>query len=210
MEAALRQPGIPLYSLESKHPLVDFDIVGFSLPYETLYTNTLNICSTWLAYLLFSAERDERHPLVIAGGHAAYNPEPMHAFIDAFVIGEGEEVIDEIVDAHQAWKHSGRSRSRTAAGRSLKSGVCMSRRFTRRITSRTASSSDREAGPGSAAAGGQAHRRQTAAAHHPLHGPVHRHGPQPGPDRNHARLHAWLPFLPCRDDHPPGARAPGG
>jgi len=109
MEAALRQAKLPLYSLESKHPLADFDIVGFSLPYETLYTNTLNILE--LAGIpLFSAEREERHPLVIAGGHAAFNPEPMHAFIDAFVIGEGEDVIQEIVDAHQSWKDSGASR----------------------------------------------------------------------------------------------------
>ncbi len=54
------------------------------------------------------------HPLVIAGGHAAYNPEPMHAFIDAFVIGEGEEVIHEVVAAHQNWKGSGSSRKDAA------------------------------------------------------------------------------------------------
>jgi radical SAM family uncharacterized protein len=106
MEAAMRSASIPLFSLESKHPLAEFDIVGFSLPYETLYTNTLNLID--LAGIpLFSAQRDERHPLVIAGGHAAYNPEPMLAFIDAFVIGEGEEVIHGIVETHQAWKRSG-------------------------------------------------------------------------------------------------------
>ena len=109
MEAALRAAGLPLYSLESKHPLSSFDILAFSLPYETLYTNTLNTLD--LAGIpLFSAERTWQHPLVIAGGHATYNPEPMHAFIDAFVIGEGEEVILDIVDAHQAWAHSGTSR----------------------------------------------------------------------------------------------------
>ncbi len=110
MEAALRQAGLPLYSLESKHALADFDIIGFSLPYETLYTNTLNILDMG-GVPLFSAERHEQHPLVIAGGHAAYNPEPMHAFIDAFVIGEGEEVIHEIIAAHQAWESSGKLRS---------------------------------------------------------------------------------------------------
>jgi radical SAM family uncharacterized protein len=109
MEAAMRQAGMPLYSLESKHPLAAFDILGFSLPYETLYTNMLNLID--LAGIpLFSAGRDERHPLVIAGGHATYNPEPVHAFVDAFVIGEGEEVIHEIVETHQAWKRSGASR----------------------------------------------------------------------------------------------------
>lgn len=105
MEAAMRNARIPLYSLESKHPLADFDIVGISLPYETLYTNTLNILD--LAGIpIYAAQRSELDPLVIAGGHATYNPEPMHAFIDAFVIGEGEEVIQEIVNTHQAWRKS--------------------------------------------------------------------------------------------------------
>ncbi len=110
MEALMRSHAIPLYSLESKHALADFDIIGFSLPYETLYTNTINALD--LAGLpVFSSDRTESHPLIIAGGHAAYNPEPMAAFIDAFVIGEGEEVIHEIVNTHQAWKKSGAPRA---------------------------------------------------------------------------------------------------
>jgi radical SAM family uncharacterized protein len=97
MEALMREHGIPLYSLESKQPLACFDIIGFSLPYETLYTNALNVLD--LAGIpLRSAERDETHPLIIAGGHSTMNPEPMHAFIDAFVIGEGEEVIHDIIN----------------------------------------------------------------------------------------------------------------
>ena len=100
MEAMMRQQGIPLYSLESKHALSGFDLIGFSLPYETLYTNTLNILD--LAGIpVRSTDRDETHPIIIAGGHAATNPEPMHAFIDAFVIGEGEEVIHDIINVIQ-------------------------------------------------------------------------------------------------------------
>ncbi len=110
METSMRTQGVPLHSLESKHALVDFDIVGFSLPYETLYTNTLNALDLG-GIPIYSTNRDNTHPLVIAGGHAAYNPEPMHAFIDAFVIGEGEEVIHEIIDAHQRWQNSGGSRN---------------------------------------------------------------------------------------------------
>jgi radical SAM family uncharacterized protein len=103
MEALMRKNGIPSYSLESKQPLSNFDIVGFSLPYETLFTNTLNILD--LAGIpVRSADRGNLHPIVIAGGHAATNPEPMHAFIDAFVIGEGEEVIHEIIDTIQRVK----------------------------------------------------------------------------------------------------------
>ena len=98
MEALMRRQAIPLYSLESKQPLRDFDLLGISLPYEQLYTNALNMLD--LAGLpVLSRDRDERHPLVIAGGHACFNPEPMADFIDAFVIGEGEEIIIDIARA---------------------------------------------------------------------------------------------------------------
>ena len=109
MEAAMRKAGLPMYSLESKHPLSAFDILGFSLPYETLYTNTLNLLDLAGIPLLTSA-RAEIHPLVIAGGHATFNPEPMSSFIDAFVIGEGEQIIHEVIDAFQIYKRSGLSR----------------------------------------------------------------------------------------------------
>ena len=97
MESALREHQIPLFSLETKHALVEFDIVAFSLPYETLYTTALNILDL-SGIPIFSDQRGIQHPLVIAGGHSTFNPEPMHAFVDAFVIGEGEEVINEIID----------------------------------------------------------------------------------------------------------------
>jgi radical SAM family uncharacterized protein len=109
MEAQMRSSGIPLYSLETYHPLAAFDIIGFSLPYETLYTNTLNVLD--LAGIpVRSLERDESHPLIIAGGHATMNPEPMHAFVDAFAIGEGEEVIHDIINVVQMSKRTGLSR----------------------------------------------------------------------------------------------------
>jgi radical SAM family uncharacterized protein len=103
MEAIMREINLPLYSLETKHALVNFDILGISLPYENIYTNALNMLD--LAGIpIYAKERTKQHPLVIAGGHAAYNPEPMAAFIDAFVIGEGEEIIHEIVNIHQSWQ----------------------------------------------------------------------------------------------------------
>jgi len=109
MEDAMRSSGLPLYSLESKHTIADFDIVGISLPYETLYTNTLNLLD--LSQIpLFSADRTGEDPLIIAGGHAAFNPEPMYPFIDAFVIGEGEDAIVEVVDAYAKWKQRGTNR----------------------------------------------------------------------------------------------------
>ena len=103
MEAIMRAEAIPLYSLETFHPLLDFDILGFSLPYETLHTNTLNMLD--LAGIpVRSEERTMAHPLVIAGGHSTMNPESMHAFIDAFAIGEGEEVIHDIIDVVKSFK----------------------------------------------------------------------------------------------------------
>jgi radical SAM family uncharacterized protein len=102
-EAIMRRDGIPLFSLESRHPLADFDIIGFSLPYEQLYTNVLTMLD--LAGLpLRAADRTADHPLIIAGGSACYNPEPMSPFFDATVIGDGEEVIFEVVEAYEAWR----------------------------------------------------------------------------------------------------------
>jgi radical SAM family uncharacterized protein len=96
MIAAMREARIPLYSLESKRPLADFDVIGFSLPYEQLYTNLLEMLD--LAGLPLRAEdRGRQHPLIIAGGHATFNPEPVADFVDAFVVGDGEEAIVELV-----------------------------------------------------------------------------------------------------------------
>jgi radical SAM family uncharacterized protein len=109
MEEQMRENNIPAYSLESKHPLIDFDIIGISLPYETLYTNALNILN--LAHIpLLSKERKTSDPLIIAGGNSTFNPEPMFQFIDAFVIGDGEAIIHEIIDTYQKWKESKQSR----------------------------------------------------------------------------------------------------
>src|SRR5512147_1280471 len=105
MEALMREHEIPLYTLESKRPLACFDLIGFSLPYETLYTNALNVLD--LAGIPVRAiERDLSHPIIIAGGHSTMNPEPMHAFIDAFVIGEGEEVIHDIINVVMSLRSS--------------------------------------------------------------------------------------------------------
>ena len=102
-EAVMGRGGIPLFGLETRHPVSLFDILAFSLPYEQLYTNVLTMLD--LAQIpLRAADRDATHPLVIAGGSGCYNPEPMSAFFDAMVIGEGEEVIFEIIDVHEEWK----------------------------------------------------------------------------------------------------------
>jgi len=103
MEHEMREAHLPLYALESMVPIRGFDIIGFSLAYELTYTNVLNMLD--LAGIpLRSSQRDESHPLIIAGGHCTVNPEPMAEFIDAFVIGEGEEVVHNIVDTYKAHK----------------------------------------------------------------------------------------------------------
>ena len=103
MEAAMRRADIPLFSLESKRPLKEFDVIGFSLGYELTYTNVLNMLDLAQIPVLVS-ERNDSHPLVIAGGSCALNPEPMADFIDLFVIGEGEEVLLELLDSFRNWK----------------------------------------------------------------------------------------------------------
>ncbi|MBL8153413.1 MAG: TIGR03960 family B12-binding radical SAM protein [Anaerolineae bacterium] len=107
LEQKMRERGIPLYGLENKRSLREFDLIGFSLPYEQLYTNVLNMLDLG-GIPVRSAERDERYPLVIAGGHACYNPEPMADFIDAFVIGEGEEIIVEVARTLQMMRGQSR------------------------------------------------------------------------------------------------------
>ena len=97
MEAELRAAAVPLFSLETRHPLREFDVIGFSLGYELTYSNVLNMLDL-AGVPLLAAERDGSHPLVIAGGTAALNPEPMAGFIDAFVLGDGEDVVLEIVE----------------------------------------------------------------------------------------------------------------
>lgn len=99
-EDVLRANKIALYSLESRKPINEFDIVGFSLAYELGYTNVLNMLDLG-GVPIKSYERRDGDPLVIAGGTSCYNPEPMAEFIDAFVIGDGEEVVGEIVDAYK-------------------------------------------------------------------------------------------------------------
>jgi radical SAM family uncharacterized protein len=99
MEREMRRRGIPLFTLESHRPVRDFDILAFTLQYEMTFTNILNMLD--LAGIpLRSHQRGPEHPLVIAGGPCAFNPEPLAGFIDLFVIGEGEEVFHELLDLY--------------------------------------------------------------------------------------------------------------
>lgn len=106
MEEKMREHGMKLFSLETKTDVCDFDIVGFTLMYELSYSNVVNMLD--LAGIpLTSAARGEGMPFVCAGGACAYNPEPLAEIIDFFIMGEGEEVMGELMDAYRVWKQSG-------------------------------------------------------------------------------------------------------
>ncbi|MBR4286752.1 MAG: TIGR03960 family B12-binding radical SAM protein [Clostridia bacterium] len=112
MEAVMREKDIPLFALESRDQLADFDVVGFTLQYELCFTNVLNMLN--LAKIpLRSKDRGDSLdiPVVIAGGPCVCNPEPLADFIDAFQIGEGEEMMLEFLDLLNEYKKQGKSRS---------------------------------------------------------------------------------------------------
>ncbi len=103
MEDLLRKEGLPLFSLETKTPLCDMDILGFTLQYELAFTNILNILDLGNIPLK-KTERSGEHPIVIAGGPCAYNPEPLADIIDVFLIGDGEELLPEILKIYGEMK----------------------------------------------------------------------------------------------------------
>ncbi len=103
-EPLLREGGLPLHSLETFTPMAEFDVLGFTLQHELEYTNVLTMLDL-SGIPLRGDERTLDHPLVIAGGPCAFNPEPMAAFVDLFVIGDGEEVLPRVCDE---WLRLGR------------------------------------------------------------------------------------------------------
>jgi radical SAM family uncharacterized protein len=107
MEARLREHGVPQFTVDGHRPVGDFDLFGVSFSTELGYTNLLTALD--LAGIpLEAADRDMTHPVVIAGGHAAFNPEPIADFIDAAVIGDGEQAVLAITDIVRDWKNEGR------------------------------------------------------------------------------------------------------
>ena len=100
MEAVMREENVPLFSIETKTPIKDFDIFGFTLQYEMSYTNVLNMMDL-AGVPLRAKDRDESYPLVIAGGPCIYNPEPLAEFFDMFLIGDGEELLPNIIKLYK-------------------------------------------------------------------------------------------------------------
>jgi len=106
MAAVLRREGLPLFSVDTHRPAADFDVLAFNLSAELVYTNVLE-CLDLAGIPLRTSDRDAGHPLVLVGGHCSYNPEPLADFIDAAVLGDGEEVVTEITETVTAWRAEG-------------------------------------------------------------------------------------------------------
>ncbi|NFP92574.1 TIGR03960 family B12-binding radical SAM protein [Clostridium sporogenes] len=107
MEKIMREENIPLYGLESKDPIKDFDFIGFTLQYEMSYTNILNMLDL-AGVTIKASERGEEEPIVMCGGPCAYNPEPIYNIADMFVLGEGEELNTKILDLYKKYKGKGK------------------------------------------------------------------------------------------------------
>jgi len=119
MDAAMRAQGVPLFSVDTHHHAGEFDVFAFGLAAELVYTNVLE-CLDLAGVPVRGEDRRPEHPVVVAGGHSVFNPEPMADFVDAFVIGDGEEAVGEITEVVGAWKRGGRA-SREAVLRELAS-----------------------------------------------------------------------------------------
>ncbi|MCK5811515.1 MAG: TIGR03960 family B12-binding radical SAM protein [Clostridiales bacterium] len=122
LEEKMREHNLLLTSLETKKPVKEFDVIGFTLQYEMSFTNVLNMLDL-SDIQIFSSERKEKDPLICAGGPCAMNPEPMADFIDFFMIGEGEEVINEVMDVIILAKEKNNSRKQTLLSLSKLIGV---------------------------------------------------------------------------------------
>ena len=119
LEALMRERSIPLFSVDTHRAAGDFDVIAFNLSAELVYTNVLNMIDL-AGVPVHAARRRPDDPLVIVGGHAAFNPEPLADFIDVAVLGEGEEVVSEITEVVCEWKASGRTEgSREAVLRAM-------------------------------------------------------------------------------------------
>lgn len=109
MEVQLRKNNIPLFTLETKDSLKEFDILGFTLQYEMSFTNILNMINM-AGINIRASERSEDEPIVMAGGPCAYNPEPLYDIVDFFEIGEGEEMMNDVLDVYKKYKGKGKKK----------------------------------------------------------------------------------------------------
>src|SRR3954463_2742950 len=108
LEALMRSHRVPLFSVDTHRAAGEFDVLAFNLSAELVYTNVLN-CIDLAGVPVRGSERSPEDPIVIAGGHCAFHPEPLADFVDAFVMGDGEEAVGEITEVLREWKAGGRT-----------------------------------------------------------------------------------------------------
>lgn len=121
-EEVMRANNLPLFALESRDPIKDFDFIGFTLQYEMAYTNVLNMLDL-AGVPLRSKDRADFTPIIVAGGPCACNPEPLADFVDIFFLGEGEEVDLEVIDLYKQYKKEGKTKAEFLAAASKIEGV---------------------------------------------------------------------------------------
>ncbi len=199
----MRSAGVPLFSVDTHRPASDFDVLAFNLSAELVYTNLLNLVDL-AGVPVRSEHRSPLDPIVIVGGHCAYNPEPLAEYVDAFVIGDGEEVAGEIAEVVGAWKRGGRAIARGGAPRPRDDPRRLRARALRRRIRRAVhpfghAAVPRRTGRRRQANGGRPRRLALpeAAAR-----AARRGGARPAQRRDLPRLHPGLPLLPGRHDHP--------
>ncbi|MCX8006783.1 MAG: radical SAM protein [Coriobacteriia bacterium] len=135
MATAMREAAVPLYALESFDPVREFDLLGITLPHELTYANVLELLD--LAGIpLRAADRSEHDPIVVGGGPCAYNPEPIAAFFDAVLVGDGEDAVVEIVETHRRVRDEGGSREKAIHALASIPGVYVPSLGSRRVIRR--------------------------------------------------------------------------
>ena len=210
LEALMREARVPAFTVDAHRPLGAFDALGVSFATELGYTNLLTALD--LAGIpLHAADRDEHHPIVVAGGHAAFNPEPIADFVDVAAIGDGEEVVGDITDVVRDWKAAGRPGGRRRAAAAARGGPGLLRAVALRRLLRPGRRDRRGAArrPARPAHGAEAHHRgpRLVALPEDAAGADGRDRARARERRDLPRLHPRLPLLPGRHDHPAGARA---
>ena len=128
-EKVMVEKQMPLQSLESAKPLTSFDVLGITLPYELCYTNILTILD--LAGIpKYSCDRESSHPIILGGGSCSLNPEPVAAFFDAILLGDGEEAVVEIAETVKQGKNKGLSKNQILENLSKIQGIYIPADFT--------------------------------------------------------------------------------
>jgi radical SAM family uncharacterized protein len=108
MERLMRDRAVPLFSVDTHRPAGDFDLIAFNVSAELVYTNVLN-CIDLAGVPIHARDRSPEDPLIAAGGHCTFNPEPLADFVDFFVIGDGEEAVADVTEVIRHWKADGRT-----------------------------------------------------------------------------------------------------